>query len=136
MIEKSADGNWSEPVNLGPTINTPHDEDAPFIAVDNKTMYFAHNSPKSMGGFDIFTTHILENGEWSEPVNLGYPLNSTSDEIYYTTTVDGLTGYLTSYRDGGYGDKDIYEVRNKHLGVDNIADRKSTRLNSSHVRIS
>lgn len=121
MIEKSADGNWSEPVNLGPTINTPHDEDAPFIAVDNKTMYFAHNGPKSMGGFDIFTTHIQENGEWSEPLNLGYPLNSTSDEIYYTTTVDGLTGYLTSYRDGGYGDKDIYEVRNKHLGVDNIA---------------
>jgi tetratricopeptide (TPR) repeat protein/cell division septation protein DedD len=121
MIEKNQDGSWSNPANLGPKINTSHDEDAPFIATDNRTMYFAHNGPKSIGGFDIFKTEINQTGLWSTPENLGYPLNSTSDDIYYTTTVDGLTGYLTSFRAGGFGDKDIYEIKNKHLGVDNIA---------------
>jgi len=121
MIEQVGNGIWSTPVNLGPTINTSFDEDAPFIAIDNRTMYFANNGPKSMGGFDIFKTQMDESGHWAEPENLGFPLNSTSDEIYYTTTVDGLKGYLTSFRPGGFGEKDIYEIKNKHLGVGNIA---------------
>lgn len=120
-IVKLPNGEWSKPQNLGPSINTPYDEDAPFLAVDNKTMYFASNGPKSMGGFDIFLTVRDETNSWSEPVNLGYPLNSTSDDIYYTTTVDGFTGYLTSFRADGYGEKDIYEIKNDHLGINNIA---------------
>src|SRR5690554_2976113 len=121
MTEQNEKGAWSEPKNLGPKINTPYDEDAPFIAIDNKTMYFANNGPKSMGGFDIFKTTIDKNGDWSEPENLGYPLNSTNDDIYYTTTIDGLTGYLTSFRSGGFGMNDIYEVKNKHLGINYIS---------------
>ncbi|MDX1652391.1 MAG: SPOR domain-containing protein [Brumimicrobium sp.] len=120
-IIKMPNGQWSKPQNLGPGINTPYDEDAPFLAVDNKTMYFASNGPNSMGGFDIFKTVRDENDIWSPPVNLGYPLNTTSDDIYYTTTVDGFTGYLTSYRENGYGEKDIYEIKNDFLGIDNIS---------------
>jgi len=120
-IIKLPNGTWSDPQNLGPTINTPYDEDAPFLAVDNKTMYFATNGPKSMGGFDIFKTVRDENNVWSKPENLGHPLNTTSDDIYYTTTVDGFTGYLTSFRSEGQGEKDIYEIKNTHLGINNVA---------------
>lgn len=120
-IVKLPNGEWSEPQNLGPNINTEYDEDAPFLAVDNKTMYYATNGPKSMGGYDIFMTVRDENNLWSKPVNLGYPLNTTSDDIYYTTTVDGFTGYITSFRPDGQGEKDIYEIKNTHLGINNVA---------------
>jgi hypothetical protein len=120
-IVKLPNGGWTEPQNLGPNINTPYDEDAPFLAVDNKTMYFASNGPTSMGGFDIYKTVRDVNNLWSKPENLGYPLNTTSDDIYYTTTVDGFTGYLTSFRPDGEGEKDIYEIKNTHLGVNNVA---------------
>ena len=119
-VEKLPNGEWGNPENLGPKINTSFDEDSPFIAIDNNTLYFASNGAKSMGGFDIFVS-TLNNGEWSEPINLGYPLNSTGDDIYYSTTADGYTGYLSSIRTGGKGEKDIYQVKNINLGIDNLA---------------
>ena len=119
-ITKLPNGNWSEPMNLGPTINTPYDEDSPFISIDNKTLYFSHNGEKSIGGFDVFVSIMDdEDQSWSEPINLGLPLNSTGDDIYYTTTADGLTGFYTSFRADGFGEKDIYEVRNDYLGIKN-----------------
>lgn len=118
---KLPDGSWSLPINLGPEINSEFDEDSPFMAVDNKTLYFASNGRNSMGGFDIFMTVRDEFDKWTTPMNLGYPLNSTGDDIFYTTTADGFTGYLTSFRLGGKGDKDIYEIKNNFLGVGNIS---------------
>jgi len=120
-IVKLPDGDWSNPVNMGPSINGPFDEESPFIAVDNKTLYYSSNGAKSMGGFDVFVTVRDENNVWSDPINLGYPLNSTGDDLFYTTTVDGMTGYLTSFRADGFGEKDIYEVHNDYLGMKNIA---------------
>lgn len=120
-IYKLANGEWSAPENLGPEINTEYDEDSPFLAIDNKTMYYASNGKKSMGGFDIFVTKRNDDGTWSSPENLGFPLNSTADDIYYTTTIDGSMGYLTSLRIGGFGEKDIYEVKNDYPGMHNIA---------------
>lgn len=120
-IVKLPDGTWSIPQNLGPTINSEHDEDAPFIALDNKTLYFSSNGEKSMGGFDIFISVLDDEMQWSDPINLGYPLNSMSDDIYYTTTADGKLGYMSSYRPGGYGEKDIYEVQNDYMGEQNIS---------------
>lgn len=119
-IVKLPNGTWSEPINLGPGINTPYDEDSPFFAIDNKTMYYGSNGPKSMGGFDIFVTVKDEQNNWSEPINLGYPINSTDDDLFYTTTVDGLKGYLTSWREDGFGEKDIYEIQNDYMGVKNV----------------
>lgn len=119
-IVRMADGSWSEPQNLGPTINTPYDEESPFIAVDNKTMYFASNGGNSMGGFDIFVSVRDEDNVWSEPINLGYPINSTGDDLFYTTTTNGLRGYLSSFRKGGKGEKDIYEIENDYLGVHDV----------------
>lgn len=118
---KKEDGKWTTPTNLGPGINSEYDEDAPFISVDNKTLYYASNGAKSIGGFDILYSELSSDGTWGESRNLGYPFNSTNDDIFYTTTIDGLKGYMTSFRDKGFGDKDIYEIQNEYLGVNNIA---------------
>jgi tetratricopeptide (TPR) repeat protein len=120
-IIRYSDGTWSEPQNLGPTINTQYDEDSPFISVDNKTLYFSSNGESSMGGFDVFVTVLQENGKWSNIINLGYPLNSTGDDIYFTTTADGRKGYLSSYRPDGFGEKDIYEIQNDYFNINNVA---------------
>ncbi len=120
-LVKLPNGEWSAPQNLGPKINTKHDEDSPFISVDNKTLYFSHNGEKSMGGFDVFVSIVNDEQEWSDPINLGVPLNSMGDDIYYTTTADGLTGYLSSFRPNGEGEKDIYEIKNNYLGINNVA---------------
>lgn len=119
-IIKMPDGRWSEPQNLGPKINSVYDEESPFISIDNKTMYFASNGPNSIGGFDIFVSVRDDMNQWSEPINLGYPINSTGDDLFYTTTVNGKRGYLSSFRKGGFGEKDIYEIENDYLGVQNV----------------
>ena len=123
-ITKLPDGTWSEPKNLGSAINTAYDEDSPFIGADNKTLYFSSNGEQSMGGFDIFLSVRDEENNWSQAINLGYPINSFSDDIFYTTTVDGTRGYFSSFREGGQGEKDIYEIQNDELGFKNIAALK------------
>jgi outer membrane protein OmpA-like peptidoglycan-associated protein len=74
-----------------------------------------------MGDFDIFVSVRDENDIWSAPFNLGYPINSTGDDVFFTTTADGLTGYLSSFRKKGYGEKDIYQIKAEYLGMKNIA---------------
>lgn len=123
-IVRLPNGNWSDPQNLGPEINTPYDEDSPFIAVDNKTLYYSSNGSKSMGGFDVFVSFRDEMNNWSSSVNMGYPINSTGDDIFYTTTFDGLRGYLSSFRKKGYGDIDIYEIKNEYLGNQGLSTLK------------
>lgn len=112
---------WSDPINLGPGINGKNDEDSPFISVDNQTLYYSTNGDKSIGGFDIMSSRFQADSSWGEGVNLGYPFNSTNDDIFYTTTIDGRKGYMTSFRKDGYGEKDIYEIHNDYLGVRDIA---------------
>jgi len=121
MINRISDSTWSEPINLGPNVNSSSDEDSPFIAINDKTLYYSTNGEKSIGGFDIMTTTLQDDGTWSESINLGYPFNSTNDDIFYTTTVDGKKGYMTSFRKDGYGEKDIYEIYNDYLGVKDVA---------------
>lgn len=118
LSKKNNDGTWSKPENLGPTINGPKDDDAPFVSVDNKQLYFATNDARSIGGFDIMVADLNSDGTWSAARNIGYPFNSTNDDIFYTTTVDGLRGFLTSYRPDGFGEKDIYEIKNDFLGTE------------------
>jgi outer membrane protein OmpA-like peptidoglycan-associated protein len=116
-ITKLPDGSWSLPANLGPTINGPYDEDSPFIAADGKTLYFSSNGEKSIGGFDIFVSvWDNESNQWSTPINLGSPINSTGDDLYYTTTWDGRMAYISSFRKDGYGEKDIYEINDDFTG--------------------
>ncbi len=121
---KSRDGKedkWGDPINLGPSVNGPGDEDSPFISMDNRTLYFATNDGRSIGGFDIMRTVLEDDGSWLVAENLGYPFNSTNDDIFYTTTLDGRKGYMTSFRKDGKGEKDIYEIHNDFLGLKDIA---------------
>lgn len=108
--KKTTDGDWGIAVNLGPTINTPFDEDAPFIHPDGVTLYFTSNGHKTMGGFDIFSSNMLANNEWTMPVNIGFPINTTDDDIYYIVSADNKRAYYSSFKDGGFGEKDNYAI--------------------------
>jgi outer membrane protein OmpA-like peptidoglycan-associated protein len=106
-IEMKADGKWSLPVNLGPEINTKDNEDAPFIHPDQKTLFFTSDGHSTMGGRDIFKTSLV-NGKWTNPENMGYPVNTTSNDNYFTLLADGKRAYFSSDRKGGQGAQDIY----------------------------
>ncbi len=105
--ERDATGKWGRPENLGPEINTEYDEDAPFIHPDSKTLFFTSNNLKSMGGSDIFRTSYVA-GKWQTPENLGYPINTPTDDNYFTLTANGKMGYFSSERKDGTGGQDIY----------------------------
>ena len=109
-VRRLPTGEWSLPENLGPTINTSYDEDAPFIHADGVTLYFSSNGLKTMGGYDIFESNIDENGFWAIPKNMGYPLNTVKDDIYFVMGPDGKTGYYSSDKAEGYGQQDIYKI--------------------------
>lgn len=100
-------GSFSGAVNMGPEINTNQDERSPFLDWDNQTLYFSSNGHNSFGGFDIFATKRL-GGQWAPPQNLGIPLNSASDDIYFVKQKDLKHGFFTSSRAGGQGYLDIY----------------------------
>lgn len=108
-IEKNPAGQWSRVTNLGAAINTPYDEDSPFADFDGKTFYFSSRGHNSMGGYDIFRTTI-QNGVWRKPENLGYPVNTPNNDIYFIATADGRRGYFSSSRPGGLGEEDIYLI--------------------------
>lgn len=110
MCRRLPNGKWSQPINLGPPINTPYDEDGPFFHPDGKTLFYSSNGPNSMGGFDIFRTELRSDSTWAPPINLGYPINTPGDEIYFVLSASGLHGYYASERDDSYGEKDIYLV--------------------------
>ncbi|MGZ4034932.1 MAG: OmpA family protein [Bacteroidia bacterium] len=107
---KLPNGQWGMPVNMGPTINTAEDEDAPFIHPDGVTLFFSSKGHKNMGGFDIFKSTRDEDGKWSEPENLKSPINTPDDDIFYVQSADGKRGYFSSVRKDGFGEKDIYMI--------------------------
>lgn len=100
--------SWGTPVNLGEPINTPADEYSPFIHPDGKTLYFASKGHPGMGGSDLFMTKLLPDEKWMKPVNLGYPINTSGDEISLIVNPKGDKGYISSTQKGGYGGFDIY----------------------------
>ena len=105
---KGKRNTWSDPVNLGPMVNTPGDEMFPFLHTDG-TIYFSSNGHVGMGGLDIYKTSQDENGAYTLPVNLKSPVNSSADDFSMIIEKDGERGYLTSSRDGGKGGDDIYQ---------------------------
>ncbi|NGF58059.1 OmpA family protein [Parapedobacter sp. SGR-10] len=114
--ELQADGTWGAPQNAGDKINTNGDE--MFPSLDNGTLYFSSNGHIGMGGLDIFSSKGSK-GNWSTPKNLGYPLNSASDDFAYTVAHKGdngsYTGYLSSNRVGGAGSDDIYSFTYNYI---------------------
>jgi outer membrane protein OmpA-like peptidoglycan-associated protein len=105
-----SEGKWSKPVNAGVGVNTPYDEEGVFISKDYRYLYFASEGHNSMGGFDIFRSERMEDGRWSEAENLGYPLNTPDDEVFYITDRTGSHGYYSAIREEGIGAQDICKV--------------------------
>ena len=106
-IEMKSEGVWSAPVNLGPEVNTKDNEDAPFIHPDQKTLFFTSDGHSTMGGRDIFQSKLV-GGKWTKPENMGYPVNTTANDNYFTLIADGTRAYFSSDRKGGQGAQDIY----------------------------
>ncbi len=102
-------GKFGEPENLGATINTQWGEEGADIMADGKTLYFSSQGHKTIGGYDIFKS-VCNNGVWSEPENIGYPVNTPDDDVFFVMNASGKHGYYASAQSGGYGDKDIYMV--------------------------
>lgn len=100
-------GTWSEPVNLGDSINTPFDEKSPFIHPDNKTLYFSSNGWPGLGRFDLFVSHKKDDNNWSTPKNLGYPINTNFDEEGLIVNAKGNKAYYSSTREG-QGGRDLF----------------------------
>ncbi len=109
VSELQKNGLWGKAVNLGERVNTPYDEEAVFIAADGKTMYFSSKGHQTMGGYDIFKSELVD-GNWSKPVNLGYPINTADDDIFFVIDAEGEFGYFSSERANGVGSQDIYTV--------------------------
>ena len=108
--EKLEDGTWGNVTNLGAMVNTPLDDDSPFLHLDQKTLYFSSKGHNSIGGYDVFYS-VNENGSWSTPVNMGAPVNTTEDDMFYVATADGKKGYYsTAHGKGSQGLQDIYLV--------------------------
>ena len=111
LSKKTADGRWGEPVNLGPVINTPLLEDNPHITADGQTLFFASQGHYNIGGFDVFYSKKKRSGSWSKPVNLGYPVNTTDDNMNYFPLGNGDTALVSLItREGPVNTWDIYKV--------------------------
>ena len=109
-ISRFDNGLWQLPVNAGPSINTPGNETAPYIAIDNKTLFFTSDGWPGLGGNDLFSSRRINENSWQKAENMGYPINSPCDEKSVFVTSDGGKMYFASDRNGPPGNYDIYET--------------------------
>jgi tetratricopeptide (TPR) repeat protein len=118
---KDPDGDWGKAENLGKIINTKDDEATPSISPDGKTLYFSSEGHYNMGGFDIFYSVLQKDGKWSIPSNIGYPINTTNDNIGFQTIGDGSVGYISRIAPDSFGKEDIYrvEIKGKFIQKEN-----------------
>jgi len=110
VSDRDSTGDWGPAKNLGPVINTIYNEESPFLGKDDKTLFFSSRGHFNIGGYDIFYSTLMDNGEWSVPLNVGYPINSTDDDIFFYPVHDGYQAYYAMDIPGGGGLLDIYRI--------------------------
>jgi hypothetical protein len=144
VSSRDSTGNWGPAVNLGPVINTKYHENTPFLSKDDKILFFSSRGHFNIGGYDIFYSTQLDSGKWSVPLNVGYPLNSTDDDVFFKPINEGYQGYLAKYSPDGFGSQDIYRIEifsDEHprkftiRGIAKIADLINS-LNYDRIKIS
>jgi hypothetical protein len=112
VCKKLPNGKWGPSQKLPPSINTEYNEDFPYLSNDCATLYFASEGHNSMGGYDLFKTEwTVGDNTFTEPENLGYPVNSTDDDRNICVTPDDRVAYISAFRPGGFGDLDIYRIK-------------------------
>jgi len=110
-VSKKENGDWGPAINIGPEINTTLNEDSPFLINNSKTLFFSSQDHESIGGYDIMKSDKMSNGLWDKPKNLGYPVNTPDDNIFFMPVSGGKAGFISVYREGeGYGKQDIYKI--------------------------
>ncbi len=103
--------DWGPAVNLGPEINTQFNEDRPFLINNGKTLFFSSQGHENIGGYDLFRSDLQSNSSWSKPGNLGYPINTPDDNIFFMPADNGKSGYYSVLKEsGGFGKEDIYKI--------------------------
>lgn len=110
LSELDSKDQWGKAINLGPTINTPDHEDAPFIHADGVTLYFSSDGHPTMGSNDIFKSE-WKDGQWSQPANLGFPINSIDYDGFFVLSEDKKFGFFSAMREYGMGNADIYSIK-------------------------
>jgi hypothetical protein len=142
-ICKKVGKKWSEPMNAGKEINTPFDEDFPNISPDGKVLYFSSKGHTSMGGYDIFKSNFDEAANtFSSPKNIGFPINTTDDDMNFRISKNGKYGYIASAKAGGNGDYDIYrvtfnEIENDYsVVIGSMSAKDGSEINYADVFIS
>lgn len=121
---KDAKGNWGEAKNLGSMINTEFNEEAVYMHPDGKTLYFSSEGHNSIGGYDIFkSVYDVTKQAWSKPVNIGYPVNTPGDDVFFVISANGKHGYYTSINTKDKAGRDLYLVTflgpEKHMTLNN-----------------
>lgn len=114
-------GQWGRPSNLGSAINTRLNEESPFLHSDGATLYFSSNGHPTLGNNDIFKSE-WKDGTWTRPINLGYPINSSAYNDFFTLSDDGQTGYYSALREGEPGNSDLYVIHFPESKEDHIPD--------------
>ena len=111
MSKMDDKGNWGDAVSLGNVINTQYSEEGVYMHPNGKTLYFSSQGHSSMGGFDIFRSVYNEKTKaWSKPENIGYPVNTTDDDVFFVISASGRRGYYTSMGTDSRGLRDLYVV--------------------------
>ncbi len=111
LIVKIDEKKWSSPMNLGEIINTPYDEEGVYLTKDGSTLFFSSQGHNTIGGFDVFKSTMDANGKWSKPKNLGIPINTPGDDLFFTITDEERYAYYSSNgQKDNYGDLDIYTI--------------------------
>lgn len=131
LSRKLPDGSWGKAENLGPQINTMYDDDAPFMMPDGKTLYFSSMGHRNIGGHDIFKSILDSTGKWSLPQNLGTPINTPDDDLYFSISADGKRIYFSSIReDNGTSNSDIY-MAELSKSAEHVVVLKGTTYNNA-----
>lgn len=110
MSSQNEKGKWQEAENIGSVINTEYDDRSVFMHPDGRTIYFSSKGHNTMGGYDIFYSTKDDDGFWTKPVNLGYPVNTPDDDLFFVLSASGKHGYYSSAKEGGQGTYDIYMI--------------------------
>ncbi len=106
--ERNPGGDWGPAVNLGPVINTPYNEETPFITEDGTTIYFSSFGHYNIGGYDVFYSTRLDDGTWSSPLNAGYGISTPDDDLFFSPVKNGIYAFVSKFCDEGFGGTDLF----------------------------